>query len=364
MKRIFAVLVACVLCICLVAGCAGSGSYTTYASKSLNKSLNDSVLTKIGDYKITQAYYNFIYNLLYSQMAQYEQFYGPEWMDMEIEDGKTIGSYIKENTQIQIEQLAAASIIAKDKYGIKVNGDVRKAVEKQKKEIYQSYGTKQAFEDFLTSSHTTESAINTYLELYEVYTRLADKISEKGEECYIPEKELEEGFNEEYKDKLRVQHILISTQESESAPARTDEEALAIVNEVLAKLEKGEDFDSLIDEYDEDPGMTAGNYYTFGEGEMVPEFEQASKDLQIGEYTKEAVKTSYGYHIIKRYVIDTDTDEFVNYKNMKVQEKLTDVLEKQVEKSKIKWDTKAIDKYLKEWEKERAASKEETTPAE
>lgn len=361
MKRIFAVLVACVLSLSLVTGCAGGGNYTSYASKSLNKSLNDSVLTKIGDYKISQAYYNFIYSLLYSQMAQYEQFYGPEWMDMEIEDGKTIGSYIKENTQTQIEQLAAASIIAKDKYGIKANGDVRKAVEKQKKEIYQSYGTKQAFEDFLAASHTTESAINTYLELYEIYTRLVDKISEKGEECYIPEKELEEGFKEEY---IRVQHILISTQESESAPARTDEEALAIANEVLAKLEKGEDFDSLIDEYDEDPGMTAGNYYTFGDGEMVPEFEQASKELQIGEYTKEAVKTSYGYHIIKKYAIDTDTDEFANYKNMKVQDKLTGILEKQVEKSKIKWDTKEIDKYLKEWEEERAASKEAATPAE
>ena len=330
MKRIFAVLVACVLCICLVAGCAGSGNYTSYASKSLNKSLNGSVLTKIGDYKITQAYYNFIYNLLYSQMAQYEQFYGPEWMDMEIEDGKTIGSYIKENTQIQIEQLAAASVIAKDKYGIKANGDVKKAVEKQKKEIYESYGSKEAFEDFLAASHTTESAINTYLELYEIYTRLVDKISEKGEECYIPEKELQEGFNEEYKDKLRVQHILISTQD----PARTDEEALTRANEVLAKLEKGDSFDSLIKEYDDDPGMTEGNYYTFGEGEMVPEFEEASKALKIGEYTKEAVKTSYGYHIIKRYEIDTDTDVFDTYKNMKVQEKLTGVLEKQVKKSK------------------------------
>ncbi len=364
MKRIFAVLVACVLCICLVTGCAGSGNYTSYASKSLNKSLNDSVLTKIGDYKITQAYYNFIYSLLYSQMAQYEQFYGAEWMDMEIEDGKTIGDFIKENTEAQIEQLAAASVIANDKYGIKADKDVKKAVENQKKEIYESYGSKQAFEDFLTSSHTTESAINTYLELYEIYTRLVDKISEKGEECYIPENELQEGFNEEYKDKLKVQHILISTQESDTAPARTDEEALTIVNEVLGKLSKGEDFDSLITEYNEDPGISAGNYYTFGEGEMVPEFEQASKDLQIGEYTKEAVKTSYGYHIIKKYEIGTDSVEFVNYKNTKVQDKMTEILEKQVEKSKIEWDTKAIDKYLKEWEKEREASTEEATPAE
>ena len=33
---------------------------------------------------------------------------------------------------------------------------------------------------------------------------------------------------------------------------------------------------------------------------MVKEFEEASKKLQVGEYTKEAVKTDFGYHIIRR----------------------------------------------------------------
>ena len=34
---------------------------------------------------------------------------------------------------------------------------------------------------------------------------------------------------------------------------------------------------------------------------MVPEFEDAAYALAVGEYTKEPVKTSYGYHIIYKY---------------------------------------------------------------
>lgn len=371
MKRVFAILVALVLCISVFAGCGDS-----YIQTPSDEELNSSVVTTVGDVEITQAYYNFIYNLLYTQMSQYEQYYGSDWINMEIDTDKTIGDYIKENTQAQIEQLAAAAVIAKE-YDITVDSDVEKAVNSQKEEIIKSYGSEEAFKEFLESSKTTDMAVTTYLEMYELYNRLVEKITAKGEAAYIPEKEIEEGFMEEYKDKLRVQHILISTEEQvdensgETTPARTDEEAQAVVKEVLAKLEKGEDFDSLITEYNEDPGMSAGSFYVFGEGEMVAEFEQASKDLKVGEYTKEGVKTSYGYHIIKKYDINTEIDEYATYKDTKLQEKMTEVLEKKVDDLKVKWNEKAIDAYLKKWEEERAAAAESTasdagvtTPAE
>ncbi len=336
MKKIFAILVALVLCVSLFTSC------------------KETAVATIGDYKITQDYYNFMYNVLYGQMAQYEQFYGEDWINMEIDDNKTIGDYIKDNTQSQIEQLAIACTIAKDRYSITADRDVRKAVKEQKEQIIQSYGSKDAFKEFINESKTSDDAIQTYLEMCEIYNRLTEKISQKGEECYIPEEDLKGEFAG---NMLRVQHILVSTQESEDAPAKTDEEALAVVNEVLGKLAEGADFDSLIAEYNEDPGMSEGGYYTFGEGEMVPEFEEASKKLEIGEYTKEAVKTDYGYHIIKRYDIDFESDEYINFKDSKIYEKMTEVIEKEIEKAKIKWDTKAIDAYIKEWEKERKAAK-------
>ena len=360
MKKVFAVLVALVLCVSLFAGCTEEYIPTANADE-----LNSSIVTKVGDVEITQAYYNFIYNLLYTQMSQYQQYYGEDWINMEIDVDKTIGDYIKENTQGQLQQLAAATVIAKD-YGISVDSDVKKAVKSQKKEIMESYGNEENFKAFLEESHTTDMAVTTYLEMYEVYNRLVKKITAKGEEGYIPDKEIEKDFLDEYKDKLRVQHILISTQEQtdektgETIPARSDEDAQKLVKEVMAKLEKGEKFDDLIDEYDEDPGMEAGKFYVFGEGEMVAEFEQASKELKTGEYTKEGVKTPYGYHIIKRYEINTEIDEFDTYKDTKLQEKMTEILDKKVESLKVKWDEKTINKYLEKWAEERAKASKNT----
>ena len=132
MKKILAILVALVLCLSLFAGCGE----------------NDKALAKIGDYKITQAYYNFIYSIVYSQWSQYEQYYGPEWLDSEIEEGMTIKEAMTDSARDQIEQLAVASIIAKDRYGITAK-TVKEKVENQKKEIIESYGARSNFDAFL-----------------------------------------------------------------------------------------------------------------------------------------------------------------------------------------------------------------------
>lgn len=326
MKKVLAIFTAIVLCLSLFAGCGQSGK----------------TLAKIGDYKITEGFYNFIYSIIYSQWSQYEQYYGPEWLETEVEEGLTMKQAMKDSAIEQIEQLAVAAVIAKEKYDITAK-DVKDKVENQKKEVIASYGTRENFDAFLNEAKTDEKAIDTYLELYEIYDLLSVKISEKGEECYVSDEEVLPDFETEYSNMLKVQHILISTKGDETTPARSDEEAMVIVNEVLAKLEKGEDFDALIDQYDEDPGMTSGNYYTFGPGEMVPEFEEASKNLPVGEYTKEAVKTDYGYHIIKKYALDATSDEFSQYKAYMVKtEKLMPIIDARIAEDKYEWDNETI----------------------
>ena len=66
------------------------------------------------------------------------------------------------------------------------------------------------------------------------------------------------------------------------------------------KLENGEDFHDLAKEYsdDESNASNGGRLGTFTYGEMESTFEKAALELKVGEYNKEAVKTSYGYHII------------------------------------------------------------------
>lgn len=124
------------------------------------------------------------------------------------------------------------------------------------------------------------------------------------------DEELKQYFKDDY---LRAKHVLISTVDSstgeefdENAQAEAEKKA----NEVLEKAKNGEDFDALIEEYNEDPGMSSNaEGYFFTDNQMVSEFENATKSIQPGEFT--LCKSSFGYHIIQRLPIDgADFDRF------------------------------------------------------
>ena len=89
-------------------------------------------------------------------------------------------------------------------------------------------------------------------------------------------------------DKIKCSHILVNKQS----------EAL----QVLERLEKGESFAELARELSTDrgSGKRGGDLGFFGRGQMVKPFEEAAFRLKKGEFTKEPVKTQFGYHIIKR----------------------------------------------------------------
>ena len=59
-------------------------------------------------------------------------------------------------------------------------------------------------------------------------------------------------------------------------------------------------FDTLAKENSDDTGSKekGGDLGYFNKGDMVEEFETAAYKLKVNEYTKEPVKTTYGYHII------------------------------------------------------------------
>ena len=87
-------------------------------------------------------------------------------------------------------------------------------------------------------------------------------------------------------EKIRCAHILV---EKES-----------VATEVLEKLNKGESFAKLAEQYSIDGSRKrGGDLGFFGKGMMVKEFEKAAFALKKGE-TSGLVKTEFGYHIIKR----------------------------------------------------------------
>ncbi len=87
-------------------------------------------------------------------------------------------------------------------------------------------------------------------------------------------------------NRVHCAHILV----------RTEKEA----KDVLERLNKGEKFANIAKEVSQCPSRKrGGDLGFFGRGKMVKEFETAAFNLHKGQ-TSSAVKTKFGYHIIKR----------------------------------------------------------------
>jgi len=69
---------------------------------------------------------------------------------------------------------------------------------------------------------------------------------------------------------------------------------------ILERVKKGESFEKIADEINEDGTKgRGGDLDWFSRGRMIPEFENAAFALKKGETTSALVKTKYGYHIIR-----------------------------------------------------------------
>jgi len=99
---------------------------------------------------------------------------------------------------------------------------------------------------------------------------------------------------------VHVEHIMIKIPKDANDSALKTEEAQ--INLAYAALKNGMPWDTAVSKYSEDKGSIkrGGELPWFGTGRMVPEFEKVafaiSKD---GDYSQ-PVKTSYGWHIIRR----------------------------------------------------------------
>jgi peptidyl-prolyl cis-trans isomerase C len=86
-------------------------------------------------------------------------------------------------------------------------------------------------------------------------------------------------------NRARASHILVKTEEQ--------------AKEVLRKLQAGESFGKLAEEYSLCPSKKrGGSLGEFGHGQMVREFEKAVFSAKKGQ-TIGPVKTQFGWHIIR-----------------------------------------------------------------
>ncbi|MFZ9943150.1 MAG: peptidylprolyl isomerase [Bacteroidia bacterium] len=99
---------------------------------------------------------------------------------------------------------------------------------------------------------------------------------------------------------IRVAHIMVKAGMDANDSALTA--AKTKIDEIYGKLMSGEKFEDLVVKFSEDKGSAKNNGQLppFGTGRMVPEFEKAAFELKNDGDVSVPVKTSYGWHIIKR----------------------------------------------------------------
>lgn len=155
-------------------------------------------------------------------------------------------------------------------------------------ETLQSYGY-QSVEDFkenLILSYKRDLAVKDYVK------------------NNLKESDIEKYYKNEIFGDITASHILIkvSTDDSmtDEEKREVEEKAQEKIDEIYKKLEEGSDFYELAKEYSEDTAsaVNGGRLNPFNKGEMVSEFEKAAMNLEVGKYTKTAVLSEHGYHII------------------------------------------------------------------
>ncbi len=88
-------------------------------------------------------------------------------------------------------------------------------------------------------------------------------------------------------ESANASHILVDS----------EEKAKEIYAEIISD---NKTFEDAAKEYSTCPSKSSGgNLGDFARGQMVPEFDSAVFSMNVGEITKEPVKTQFGYHLIK-----------------------------------------------------------------
>lgn len=129
----------------------------------------------------------------------------------------------------------------------------------------------------------------------------------------ITEEELRTAYNSAIATKSPEErlasHILIETNEE-----RSEEEALALAQELKEKVDSGAMFDDVAREYSDDLGSKkdGGNLGYVTPGTMVAEFEEALFNMVVDQVS-DVVETEFGYHIIElREIVSSKAPTFAS----------------------------------------------------
>lgn len=332
MKKMIALLLAMALCFTMFTGCSkeepAGPAEIDYAAAFAKYDPETVVMTIDG----TEVTWSEFFYMLYSSLSQIQYYMGDIYWSEECVEGSglTFEEYTMQMTTTMLKQLHAIERKSKE-LNLTLSEDDLAMIEESIESIkLQNLGEDATDEDFrkflLENVYLTEEAYRFVNENSLLYDQLfVETVGEEGEK--ITDAEIEA-----YIDSVpyvTAKHILLMTVDQETGEALSEEEiakAKETAEQLLAQLQTIEDrdelietFDSLMQEYNQDPGMAAfPDGYTFTTGEMYPVFEEAAFALEEYEISG-IVESESGYHILMRLpttgdsVVDLDYTTYSYY---------------------------------------------------
>ncbi len=173
-----------------------------------------------------------------------------------------------------------------------MNDEIKEQAENYYKAYEQYY--KMDKETFLSNNgFGSEKAFLEYLKLqYRRNTYAKDYIK-----TLISDKDVEKYYNDNVYGDINTKHILVKVDSSASDEDKKAAEDLA--KEIISKLNDGKSFDEVKDEYKDKITYEELGYKSYN-ANLESAYMDAMQKLDNNSYSKEPVKTSYGYHVIYR----------------------------------------------------------------
>ena len=279
-----------------------------------NGGLPDNVAVKVNDSDVSMDYFNKTVAKI-GQDNGFEEIYGPEIWDKEIDAGVTFRQKFEEQILeiITIQELVYNEAVKK--------GIVASDEEIQKEyEVYAEIVEKNPdYKRVMEEKGIDEDFMKEHLKNTLTYSKYIQSVLDEIE---ITEADIKSYYDANMsnfvKDEVRARHILISTRNgNEKLSDSQKEEKLKFAQSILERAKSGEDFATLAKEFSEDPvsAVNGGDLGFFGKGVMVPEFEEAAFSLAIGEISN-IIESDFGYHIIKAEDINKEVTSLESAKDM------------------------------------------------
>lgn len=275
--------------------------------KPLNEGA-ETVLTVNGDAVTADEYSGYmLYNMQYYASMYAQMGLTDLWSNKDM--AKSLGASMPEAA----EQQAIYARVVMQKFnelGLKLSYNEQKEMASVRRNSIANT-TKDAYLNQIAQFGFSDQTYQNFMYISQCYQALNDYYFGENGVNTPSDEDIQKYYEDNY---ITAKHILITTVDPASGETkRTDEEAKKEAQSILDRINAGEDFDTLMNQYSEDTGLSNNpNGYTFTEGQMVTEFYDGAKALAEDEVS-ELVKSNYGYHIIKR--VKLDDSQLDNFKS-------------------------------------------------